>query len=86
MIPVILPENNAGTHQSSPCGREGGREGGGGDNGDPVALSRREDVLNRAALFTARPGREQHGEEGMGLGGGGLWGKTEGDKAQNHPP
>lgn len=48
MIPVILLENNAGTHQSSPRGRDGG----GGDNGDPVALSRREDVLNRAALFT----------------------------------
>lgn len=49
MIPVILLQNNAGTHQSSPCGRVGGR----GDNGDPVVLSRPEDVLNRTALFTA---------------------------------
>lgn len=49
MIPVILPGNNAGTHQSSPRGRDGG----GGDNGDPVALSRREDVLSMTALFTA---------------------------------
>lgn len=49
MIPVILLQNNAGTHQSSPCGRVGDR----GDNGDPVVLSRPEDVLNRTALFTA---------------------------------
>ena len=64
MIPMILLENNAGTHQSGLCGREGGR--------GTMMFPWWEDVPNGTALFTAWPGREQHGEGVGGTSRGGI--------------
>lgn len=63
MIPMILLENNAGPHQSGLCGRWGGGGGmSGGDNAAHTEPSRRERLPDGTALFTAWPGRDQHGE------------------------
>lgn len=68
MIPMILLENNAGTHQSGPRGRR--RRG--GDNAAHTEPPRWERLTDGTALFTAWPGREQHGEHAGGRAEGGA--------------